>query len=150
VKRGLPAHPGSSFHAVVLLIHVRCDRSPLHGLGLFAVSPIPAGTPIWRFTPGFDQWFTPRQLHQLPEPAQRHVQHYGYFDVHADHWVLNGDLSIFMNHSSSPNTGAPARITGAAPETVALRDLLAGEEITCDYHAFDGSQKPIPPLHPPV
>lgn len=147
---GLPPHPRSPFHAPVLLIPLRCDRSPLHGLGLFAISPIRAGTPIWRFIPGFDQSFTPHQLDQLPDPARSHVQHYGYFDAHAGHWVLNGDLTIFMNHSATPNTGAPASPAGAATETIALRDIPAGEEVTCDYHAFDASTKPIPPSHPPM
>lgn len=45
------------FHPPVLLIPVRCDRSPLHGLGLFAVHPVPEGTPVWRFVPGFDRTF---------------------------------------------------------------------------------------------
>jgi len=133
----------------VLLIHARCDRSPLHGLGLFAICSVSAGTPVWRFTPGFDRTFTPYQADQLPEPARLHLQHYGYFDALTGTWILNGDLSVFMNHSPSPNTGAPASAAaGAAIETVALRDIAAGEEITCNYHAFDSSPKPITPQPP--
>jgi hypothetical protein len=149
LKRALPAHPRSPFHPAVLLIQARCDRSPLHGLGLFSMAAIQAGTPVWRFTPGFDQTFTQRQFEQLPEPARLHLLHYGSFDARADHWILNGDLSVFMNHSDSPNTGAPDRPGGAATVTVALRDIQAGEEITCDYRAFDASSKPIPPAQPP-
>lgn len=37
------------------------------------------------------------------------------------------DLGRFMNHSSSPNCGAG--ISGGS----ALREIAAGEELTCDY-----------------
>ncbi len=126
----------------MLLIHAQCDRSPIHGLGLFAVDRVPAGTPVWRFSPGFDRTFTRVEVDQLPDPARRHLLHYGYLDATAGVWVLNGDLSIFMNHSGAPNTGAPST-NGAARETLALRDIAAGDELTCDYHAFDASKKSL-------
>jgi len=128
----------------VLLIPVRCDRSPLHGLGLFAVHPIPEGTPVWRFVPGFDRTFPASEIAHLPPPAQQHLAHYGFLDASRDLWHLDGDLAIFMNHSPNPNTGAP-ECSGPAPQTRALRDIAAGEELTCDYHAFDNSPKPIGP-----
>jgi SET domain-containing protein len=41
-----------------------------------------------------------------------------------------------MNHSPAPNTGAlpdaPLPVV-----TVAMRDIAAGEELTCDYLVFD-------------
>ena len=41
-----------------------------------------------------------------------------------------------MNHSSTPNTGV---LPGADDPglTVTLRPIAAGEELTCDYIAFD-------------
>jgi hypothetical protein len=41
-----------------------------------------------------------------------------------------------MNHDPRPNTGAPADAREPVT-TVALRDIAAGEELTCDYAAFD-------------
>ena len=127
----------------MLLIPTRVDRSPIHGLGLFTTRTLPAGTPIWRYVPGFDRAFTPDETVQWPDPARKHLSHYGYFDATSARWFLGGDLAIFMNHSDCPNTGAP-EIQGPAPITHALRDIAAGEEITCNYHAFDHSQKPVP------
>ena len=126
----------------MILVPVVADRSAIHGLGLFATEFIPAGTPIWRFEEGFDQTFELAAFERLPEPARRHLRHYGYLDVARGRWVLNGDLGIFMNHSRLPNTGAPG-VTGAADTTVALRDIAAGEELTCDYQAFDAGGKPV-------
>jgi SET domain-containing protein len=126
----------------MMLVPVRADRSPIHGLGLFATAAIPAGTPVWRFEPGFDQVFDVDRCCTLPDIARRHMQHYGYLDASTGRWVLNGDLAIFLNHAANPNTGALGQ-TGAAAMTVALRDIAAGEELTCDYRAFDASGKPV-------
>jgi len=121
----------------MLLVKAFAQASALHGLGVFAVEFVPKGTPIWRFESGFDRAFTPEQFAGLPPLAQAHLRQHAYPDA-AGNWILSGDLTIFMNHSSPPNTGAPP----GAPEpvtTVALRDIQAGEELTCDYYAFDGA-----------
>jgi SET domain-containing protein len=121
----------------MLLIKARIQPSAIHGMGVVAVEFAPRGTPIWRFEPGFDRAFTLAQLTALPAPAQAHLRQHAYPDMQTGNWILSGDLAIFMNHAFPPNTGAPLD----APEpvtTVALRDIVAGEELTCDYYAFDG------------
>lgn len=128
----------------MMLVPTRADRSPIHGVGLFAVSTVRTGTAVWRFEAGFDRTFRTAAVAGLPELARRHVEHYGFLDAARGCWVLNGDLGIFMNHSATPNTGAPG-VAGAAEETVALRDIAAGEELTCDYRAFDAGCKPVGP-----
>jgi SET domain-containing protein len=52
------------------------------------------------------------------------------------HILLSGDHACFINHSRENNTGAPADAP-APVTTLALRDLAAGEEITCDYWSYD-------------
>ncbi|MBI3413798.1 MAG: SET domain-containing protein [Verrucomicrobia bacterium] len=120
----------------MLLVTTRVAPSAIHGLGLFAGQFIARGSAIWRFAPEFDQEFSPEQFARLPLPAQAHVRWFGFVDVENGHWILSGDHACFMNHSPTPNTGAslgsPAPIT-----TVALHDIAAGEELTCDYFAFD-------------
>ncbi|MBI5386044.1 MAG: SET domain-containing protein [Verrucomicrobia bacterium] len=105
-------------------------------MGLFAVEAVPRGTPVWRFEPGFDQVFTPEQIALLPWLTREHIRWFAFFRPEDGHAVLSGDHACFMNHSDAPNTGAPP---GAASPvtTVALRDIAAGEELTCHYHAFD-------------
>lgn len=49
----------------MLLVRVRVDRSPIHGLGVFAAEPIARGTDVWRFTPGFDLEAHPALLYTL-------------------------------------------------------------------------------------
>lgn len=131
----------------MMLVPVQAGRSPIHGLGLFARETIARGQPVWRFEPGFDRTFTTQAFEALPPQAQAHIRHYGYLDGAQGHWVLNGDLSIFLNHSPTPNTGAPGH-DGPARQTVALRDIQPGEELTCDYAAFDAGNKPVFGLEP--
>lgn len=121
-----------------MLIPVRVAPSRIHGLGLFAVEAIPAGTPVWRFQPGFDQMFSPAAFAALPAPAQAHLRWFGFVRAEDGGWVLSRDHACFMNHSASPNTGA-AGAGGGEVMTVALRDLAAGEELTCDYRTFDAA-----------
>ena len=120
----------------MLLVPTRVAPSAIHGLGLFAGQFIARGSLIWRFAPEFDQEFSPEQFLQLPLPTQAHTRWFGFVNAESGHWILSGDHACFMNHSPAPNTGAspdsPTPIT-----TVALRDITIGEEITCDYFAFD-------------
>ncbi len=120
----------------MILVRTRVAPSTIHGLGSFAAEEIPLGTPIWRFVIGFDQEVVPAAFETLPSEAQAHIRWFAYVDASTGNRVLSGDHCCFMNHSASPNTGAPS---GAAPPitTVALRDIAAGEELTCDYRAFD-------------
>ena len=120
----------------MMLIRTRVQPSAIHGLGLFAVEPVPRGTPIWRFQPGFDRAFRPEEIAALPAITQEYVRWFGFLDPADGSVTMSGDHSIFMNHAAPPNTGAPPD----APQpvtTVALRDLAPGEEITCNYFDFD-------------
>ena len=120
----------------MMLIETRVAPSPIHGLGLFTAKAVPRNTPIWKFQPGFDQDFSPEQFAALPPPAQAHARWFSFISQTDGHAILSGDHACFMNHSASPNTGAPAD-AGPAVVTVALRDIAAGEEITCNYFDFD-------------
>lgn len=123
-----------------MLVPTRVAPSSIHGLGLFTAEPLAKGTPLWRFEEEFDRAFTPVQFDALPCSAQEHLRWFAYFDDVRRAWILSGDHSCFMNHSAEPNTGAPPN--AALPiTTVALRDIADGEELTCDYFAFDSEAR---------
>ncbi|MEW6306396.1 MAG: SET domain-containing protein [Verrucomicrobiota bacterium] len=123
----------------MLLIRTRVAPSTIHGMGLFAIEAIPRGTPVWRFQPGFDREFAPEEFAALPRPAQEHLRWFA-FVVTEGYFILSGDHACFMNHSATPNTGAPPKAVEPVT-TIALRDIAAGEELTCDYFAFDADAK---------
>jgi SET domain-containing protein len=120
----------------MMLVRTRVAPSAIHGMGLFAVDVIPKGTAVWRFEKGFDREFSPEEFAALPADAQAHIRWFAYVDRDTGGRVLSGDHTCFMNHAPDPNTGA---ILDAVPPitTLALRDIAAGEELTCDYQAFD-------------
>lgn len=122
--------------ARMMLIRTRVGPSGIHGLGLFAFEPVARGTPVWRFLPGFDHDFSPESFAELPEPARGHTRWFCFVCRQSRHVILSGDHACFINHSSNPNTGASA--SPALPvTTVALRDIAAGEELTCNYFDYD-------------
>jgi len=120
----------------MMLVRTRVAPSAIHGLGLFALDAIPKGMPVWRFEPGFDREFSREEFAALPAEAQAHIRWFAYANRDTGGLVLSGDHTCFMNHSPAPNTGAP-RDAVAMITTVALRDIAVGEELTCDYWAFD-------------
>ena len=113
----------------MLLVKTYIDRSPIHGLGVFAAETIAKGSKIWRYVEGFDRCYTPKQFARLPKPARDFLKDYGYrvdgeiiFTVDNDHYI---------NHSDDPNTFLHNGYT------IARRTIRKGQEITNDYREFD-------------
>jgi SET domain-containing protein len=118
----------------MLTVETYLAQSALHGLGVFTKHPIKQGALVSRFMPPFDVHYPPELMNWLTPAEQRYLKHYSYFSRFAHLWILPGDHDRFMNHSDAPNVGMhPSEAT----ENVALRDIDAGEELTCDYESFD-------------
>jgi SET domain-containing protein len=120
----------------MMCIAVDVRPSAIEGLGLFARHAVAAGTVVWRFAPALELTFSDAEVAALPAHAQEFLFHYCYQDLASRRWVLSGDNTRFMNHAADPNTGA---VPGVTDHTVARRDIAAGEELTCDYFAFDAA-----------
>ena len=118
----------------MLLVKTRIAPSAIHGIGLFADEFIPKGTIIWEFTHGYDVYVTPEQIRVLPAAAQASLLKYCHRDDLSGDYVLCADDARFFNHADQPNT---VDLPGPEGETVAARDIAIGEELTCDYWAFD-------------
>jgi SET domain-containing protein len=128
----------------MLMVKTRLGQSPIEGTGLFAAEPIKAGTVTWRFVPGFDQLFSQEQIAALPGVAREAIEIYTYVHEASGLYIYCLDNARFMNHADDPNTAgihADAAIEGY---DVATRDIVEGEELTCDYRVFDaGYQRKI-------
>lgn len=113
----------------MLLVKTYLDKSPIHGLGVFAGEFIRKGTKIWRFVEGFDRAYSPKQFARLPKPARDFIRFHGYrVDGEV---ILTADHDCHMNHSDDPNTDLH---NGYA---IARRNIRKGTEITNDYREFD-------------
>ena len=113
----------------MLLVKTYLDKSPIHGIGVFAAELIRKDTKIWRFVEGFDRAYTPKEFAKLPKPARDYLKDYGY---RVDGEILfTFDHDHYINHSDNPNTYLKAGYT------IARRNIRKGEEITNDYREFD-------------
>ncbi len=118
----------------MLLIKTKLKESSIHGIGLFADEFIPKGTKIWKFMPGFDLAFTPRELQKFPETARKFIHWYGYRSLHSGRYILCADDARFYNHHEIPNTiGIDLEGTEEEGADIAVRDIQKGEEITYNY-----------------
>jgi hypothetical protein len=100
-------------------------KSPIHGLGLFADEPIPAGKLVWRFVPGTDK-IIPKNS------ATKVLLDLGYVNPrNPDKLVVCGDAAQFLNF----NGGEPPNLFEIVTEEgesdlIAVRNIERGEELT--------------------
>lgn len=121
----------------MILVPVYVDKSAIHGLGVFAAEPIPRGTQVWRFTPGFDLELDPAEVERQPKRFREKLLHYGYVDPRLDRYILCCDDARFLNHSDWPNLEPDFTLDRHGVD-IAVRDIRAGEELTTDYAFLEG------------
>lgn len=112
----------------MLTVKTHIGNSSIHGTGLFATEFIPKGTLVWKLNSGFDVVLTKEHLLALPPITQDFFMHFSHFDKKLNSHILCSDHARFFNKSEDPNCGGDNH-----DETVALRDIEAGEELTEIY-----------------
>ncbi len=96
------------------------------GRGVRAASLIPKGTIVWA-RDLFDRVLSHEEILSLPLPHQVLIKRWAYRSA-SGLWVLCADAGRFVNHACDAN------IRGVGDDIqVAVRDILPGEQITCDY-----------------
>lgn len=121
----------------MLLVRMKIKESGIHGIGLFADEFIPKGAVVWRFTPGFDLRFSPEELASLPPLLASYVCEYGWKSKKSGLYCLPSDAAKHCNHASSLNTLSEYRDDEEEVVTIAIADIMPGEEMTDDYNAFE-------------
>lgn len=116
----------------MLLIPCYLGPSAIEGLGLFTRVAVAKGEAVWRFDDRFDRLIAMADLEAAPEPVQDFLWRYTY-PSKADPGllVLEADEARHMNHAEQPNTDF-----SRGDVAFALRDIAAGEELTCNYRDF--------------
>jgi SET domain-containing protein len=112
--------------------------SPVHGIGVFALTEIPAGTMDLFSPPGEDWPAVPLgEVEALPAHARQLIDTYCLQDDTHAYLPPRGfrvlDLVIYLNHSATPNL---KQINGG-DYFVTLRDIATGEELLVDYEQLD-------------
>ncbi len=120
-------------------VYVRLAPSAIHGIGVFAIKPIPRGTNIFASDQAELVWIERAALDEAaPTAAERQLYHdFGVADgtrigcpASFNHltpgWYLNEPLSDGL-----PNVMVDARLNFTA-----ARDIAEGEELTLRYTEF--------------
>lgn len=105
--------------------------SDIHGLGAFAIRPIPAGTRIIEYA---GARITPAEADaRYPEPPGT-VHHTNLFAIDDDIVIdanVDGNDARYINHSCDPNCDAV--VDDERIWIDAIRDIEQGEELAYDY-----------------
>jgi SET domain-containing protein len=110
---------------------IQVRKSGVHGKGVFALQPIPAGERIIEYKGEVITW--PEALRRHPHDP-KDPNHTFYFHVDDKHVIdakVGGNAARWINHACAPNCRADE--TDGRVFIQALRALKAGEELFYDY-----------------
>ncbi len=114
--------------------YVMIKPSPLHGIGVFAISDIPKGTKDI-FSEGFGDWIkvSKEEVDALPTHSRELIENHCLFDEDSyfvpEYGFKLVDLVIYLNHSETPNVIS----LNDGEQFEALVDIKVGEELLVDY-----------------
>jgi uncharacterized protein len=120
-------------------LYTRLKPSPIHGVGVFAVSPIPKGTYVFPDDNEPIVWVNKRDVEHLPSAIKEFYDDFAiikgskygsprHFDALTTSW--------YLNDSKHPNVAADRHY-----RFYALRDIEPGEELTVDYRTYSDLPK---------
>jgi SET domain-containing protein len=117
--------------------------SPVHGIGVFAIQPIPKGCRNI-FSKGVGEWIKLpiAEVELLPNHSRELIETYCLFDKDnyyvPDYGFKLMDLVNYLNHSYTPNIIS----INEGEEFEAIRDITTGEELLINYeHIVDGIEE---------
>jgi SET domain-containing protein len=118
----------------MLLVKSFLKFSEIHGVGCFTAEDIKAAQIVWKLDPLLDVEIDTDKIASFPLAIQSFLQMYAYGQQAGlkKTFILCGDHARHMNHSEKPNL-----LEAGDGNNIAARDIKAGEELTCDYNAFD-------------
>lgn len=117
----------------MMMVPVTVGRSAIHGLGVFAVSPIKKDRVVWQFEPGLDRSVTDYSVRYGDPRIEEFARARGYINPDKPFvWILCIDEAQFLNF---PLPGQEANLClGGIIEgehlLLAAREIEHGEELT--------------------
>lgn len=125
----------------MFIINTYIAKSQIEGVGVFTAEDIKKGQVISKFETEFDRLVPTEDYLNAPPHLKSLLDRYAF--PHPDRpefIVYEVDNSRFMNHSEAPNADYSDFSAGRA-----LRDIAAGEELTCNYNDFFTGYELLPP-----
>ncbi|MEK0431840.1 MAG: hypothetical protein RLY60_1884 [Pseudomonadota bacterium] len=114
--------------------------SPIHGIGVFAVRPIPKGVNPLRSYIRMREIDVPKKdIKHLPKGVRSQIDMFCYYNRKTVSIPVNGlnsfDLAVYLNHSKQPNLRF--KKNGALES---LKAIDQGEELFIDYDISFGEK----------
>lgn len=115
-------------------VDVEFRTSSVHGMGIFALNAIAAGTRVWQVDDTM-HFCDRKALLALGRQKIRFALHGGYLHKPSGKFLWYQDGMQYMNHAFTPEANVGLGIWPPLMEdhTVALRDIAPGEELFEDY-----------------
>lgn len=121
----------------MLIIETTLKEFPNKGIGLCSVHNIPKGTFVYEENKFFDVLVSKKEVDAMHKVAKDFIEtHCSYSKKRDGYWVCV-DNARFLNHSFDANL----KYLNDIHKYIAVRDILAGEELTCNYTEFDDCSK---------
>ena len=124
-------------------VHVRLGPSEIHGIGVFACTHIPAGTNVFATDQRPITWV---HASVMEDPSLEEFQRAFYRDFA----IRRGDelgcpsnfnlLTVGWYVNEPPAGQEPNLTSNSRFDLIALRDIMAGEELTLRYSAFQADE----------
>lgn len=121
----------------MLKVKTKLKPSKIHGIGLFADQDIRKGAIVWEFTRFFDRRYTTGAVRLMPSRVRQYMKRYSWKSIDTGLILLCNDQASYFNHSDTPNCySGNTKFVDGERVTIALRNILKGEELTDDYNSF--------------
>jgi len=114
--------------------------SPIHGIGVFAIKPIPKGiNPLKSYIRSREIDVSKKDIKHLPKGVRNQIDMFYYYDRRSVSIPVNGlnsfDLAVYLNHSKRPNLRFKKNGT-----LISLMNIAEGEELFIDYDISFGEK----------
>ena len=116
----------------MLLVDTYLEKSSIQGMGVFSKTAIPMGALVWQLDLRFDRLIEVDVYESTTGAVKDYLDRYAYPRRSDPRFIVfEADDARYMNHADNPNCDFSRGDTAFA-----LRDIAAGEELTCDYNVF--------------
>lgn len=115
----------------------KLDKSPIHGIGLFADQDIKKGQLLFTGSP-LDINLPKEEFEKLDEKEKTELRWWGFFDKNVGIWHSDFDVSKFINHSVDGTVIQDPNHEDTY--LIAARDIKQGEELTQNYLEFESRE----------
>ena len=113
-------------------VSIKNSTIPGVGVGVFTLVDIKARDIVWEFDEGMDIKIPEYKVLSLDLTKREYFFKYAWRQ--GDYFYLPCDHNKFINHSSNPNLMC---LNTFPMKDIAVRDILAGEELFTNYSSFD-------------